>query len=101
MSSDFRLGSKKDYNLYYNYDHPYPELLNEFVYGMPELHRNKIKESDKIAVPGCTATGAILPLAPIVENFKIDKIIIDAKVGSSASGQFHQKDIIILRGMVL
>ncbi len=86
LSSDFRLGSKKDYNLYYNYDHPYPELLNEFVYGMPELHRNKIKESDKIAVPGCTATGAILPLAPIVENFKIDKIIIDAKVGSSASG---------------
>ena len=39
------------------------ELLNEFIYGMPELHRNTLKESNKIAVPGCTATGAILPLA--------------------------------------
>ena len=86
LSSDFRLKSKEDYNSYYNYEHPHHELLNQFIYGMPELHRNTLKESSKIAVPGCTATGAILPLAPIVENFKINKIIIDAKVGSSASG---------------
>ena len=86
LSSDFRLKSIDDYKLYYNMDHNNPDLLKEFIYGMPELHRDEIKNATKIAVPGCTATGAIIPLKPLVKNFPIKNIVIDAKVGSSASG---------------
>ncbi|MAV15954.1 MAG: N-acetyl-gamma-glutamyl-phosphate reductase [Candidatus Marinimicrobia bacterium] len=86
LSADFRLKSLDDYKTFYNYDHPNPKLMQEFVYGMPELYREQIKKSNKIAVPGCTATGAILPLLPIAENFNIKTVVIDAKVGSSASG---------------
>jgi len=86
LSSDFRLKSIDDYKLYYNMDHNNPDLLKDFIYGMPELHRNEIKNATRISVPGCTATGAIIPLKPLVENFSIKNIVVDAKVGSSASG---------------
>ena len=61
LSSDFRLSNPDDYIKYYGHEHSRPELLKEFVYGMPELHREKIINSKFIAVPGCTATAAILP----------------------------------------
>ena len=61
-------------------------FLKEFVYGMPELHREKIKSSTLIAVPGCTATAAILPMKPIVEALGVKTIVVDSKVGSSAAG---------------
>lgn len=86
LSSDFRLRNPEDYIRYYQHNHDRPDLLNDFVYGMPELHREEIKNSNRIAVPGCTATGAILPLKPIVEAFNVSQVVIDAKVGSSASG---------------
>ncbi len=86
LSSDFRLRNPEDYVQYYQHNHERPDLLNDFVYGMPELHREKIKNSNRISVPGCTATGAILPLKPIVDAFNISQVVIDAKVGSSASG---------------
>ena len=86
LSSDFRLRNKDDYVQYYGHEHERPDLLSEFVYGMPELHRSELEGSDLIAVPGCTATGAILPLKPLVDAFKVKQVIIDAKVGSSASG---------------
>lgn len=86
MSSDFRLRNPQDYNRYYAHEHKRPDLLESFVYGMPELHRDKIRTSKRIAIPGCTATGAILPLKPLVDAFDIRLVIIDAKVGSSASG---------------
>ena len=86
LSSDFRLRNPQDYVQYYQHNHERPDLLNDFVYGMPELYRKEIKNSNRIAVPGCTATGAILPLKPIVDAFNVSQVVIDAKVGSSASG---------------
>ncbi|MBF88826.1 MAG: N-acetyl-gamma-glutamyl-phosphate reductase [Candidatus Marinimicrobia bacterium] len=86
LSSDFRLSNKNDYVKYYGHEHTHPTLLKEFVYGMPELHREKIKSSTLIAVPGCTATAAILPMKPIVEALGVKTIVVDSKVGSSAAG---------------
>ena len=86
LSSDFRLSNPDDYVKYYGHEHSRPELLEQFSYGMPELHRDKIINSKFIAVPGCTATAAILPLKPIVENLNPKIIVVDSKVGSSAAG---------------
>ena len=86
FSSVFRFSIPDDYIKYYGHEHSRPELLKEFVYGMPELHREKIINSKFIAVPGCTATAAILPLKPIVDNLNPKIIVVDSKVGSSAAG---------------
>jgi N-acetyl-gamma-glutamyl-phosphate/LysW-gamma-L-alpha-aminoadipyl-6-phosphate reductase len=86
LSSDFRLRNPQDYVQYYRHNHERPDLLNKFVYGMPELYREKIKNSNLIAVPGCTATGAIIPLKPILDIFNVNQVVIDSKVGSSAAG---------------
>ena len=86
LSSDFRLSNPDDYVKYYGHEHSRPELLEQFSYGMPELHRDKIINSKFIAVPGCTATAAILPLKPIVDNLNPKIIVVDSKVGSSAAG---------------
>jgi N-acetyl-gamma-glutamyl-phosphate/LysW-gamma-L-alpha-aminoadipyl-6-phosphate reductase len=88
MSADFRLKNPEDYVKWYGWTHTNPELLKEAVYGLPELHREEIKNARLVACPGCMSTSAILGLAPsiragIIEN---DKIIIDAKIGSSGAG---------------
>lgn len=86
LSADFRLRSADDYARYYERSHRCPRLLGEFVYGLPEVHREEIRQHRHVAVPGCTATAAILPLWPLVQNFQVDLVVIDAKVGSSAGG---------------
>jgi len=86
MSADFRLSDPADYESWYRLTHPHPELLDTFAYGMPELHRDEIRTATHVAVPGCTATAAILPLKPLVDTFAVRFAVIDAKVGSSAGG---------------
>ncbi|MDR1992308.1 MAG: N-acetyl-gamma-glutamyl-phosphate reductase [Nitrososphaerota archaeon] len=88
MSADFRLKNPADYETYYGYKHTHPELLKKAIYGLPELHRDEIKNATLIACPGCEATAAILGLAPLIKADLIDKekIIVDLKVGSSGGG---------------
>lgn len=87
MSADFRLKDPEKYKIWYGYEHPYPDLLKKFVYGLPELHRDELKNAKYVAVPGCMATSAILGLAPVAKAGLIDeKIIVDAKIGSSGAG---------------
>jgi N-acetyl-gamma-glutamyl-phosphate/LysW-gamma-L-alpha-aminoadipyl-6-phosphate reductase len=86
LSADFRLKEAEDYDSWYGLTHPHPELLSAFTYGMPELHRNEIREANYVAAPGCTATAAILPLKPLVDAFEVKLAVVDAKVGSSAGG---------------
>jgi len=88
-SADFRLKNPEDYIKWYGWKHPAPELLKEAVYGLPELHREEIKEANLVACPGCMAVPTILALAPlvgegIVEN---ERIIADVKIGSSGAGR--------------
>lgn len=87
-SADFRLKKAGAYETWYGYTHLAPEKLNEFAYGLAELHRDEIQNANRIAVAGCTATSAILALAPLVKAgvIETDKIIFDLKVGSSGSG---------------
>lgn len=88
MTADFRLRKPGAYKEYYGFEHDHPELLGKSVYGLPELHRNDIRSSQLVAVPGCMATAATLGLAPLIAGHLIDtsKIVIDAKIGSSGAG---------------
>ncbi|HUI45997.1 MAG TPA: N-acetyl-gamma-glutamyl-phosphate reductase [Nitrospirota bacterium] len=89
LSADYRLTDPAVYETWYEHCHQHPELLKEAVYGLPELHRQKIKKASLIANPGCYPTGAILGLAPLVKSDAIDlkTIIIDSKSGVSGAGR--------------
>ena len=89
LSADFRLKDAQVYEQWYQTAHPYPDILKEAVYGLPELHRTAIRQSKLVAVPGCYPTVAILQLAPFVARQLIDplSIIIDAKSGASGAGR--------------
>jgi len=88
VSADFRLREPKDYDKWYGFTHPVPQLLGEAVYGLVEFHRNQIPSSRLVANPGCYPTSAILALAPVVKEGLIEPdIIIDAKSGVSGAGR--------------
>lgn len=88
LSADFRLKDAAVYAHWYGHTHPRPELLDSFVYGMPELHREALRGAARISGTGCIATAAILGLAPLVQSGLIDPahIVAEGKVGSSAGG---------------
>jgi len=88
MSGDFRLKDAQEWQLWYGHVHPYPELLKEAVYGIPELHAAEIRHARLVANPGCYATGAILALAPAAKAGIIETdIIVDSKSGVSGAGR--------------
>lgn len=89
LSADFRLKDPAAYREYYGLEHPRPDLLAKSVYGLPELHREEIRRSTLVSGPGCIATAAILALHPLAKAGLIDpqKVVVDAKTGSSAGGQ--------------
>ena len=89
FSADFRFDDVQLYNQAYAVDHKRPDLLDQAVYGIPELYRSRIKECDLLANPGCYPTSSILPLYPLLENKLIepDRIIIDSKSGVSGAGR--------------
>lgn len=87
MSGDFRLKDAAAYEKFYGARHPCPELLPQFVYGLPELNRDKIKRSRFVASPGCFATTielALLPLARV--GLLAGPLHITGITGSSGSG---------------
>lgn len=88
LSSDFRLRRADDYVTWYDHPHTHPELLSEFVYGIPELHREQIKTARYVTGAGCLATAAILGLYPLFKSGVADPadVFIEGKVGSSAAG---------------
>ena len=92
LSADYRCDEVEVYEEYYE-KHQSPEL--ESVYGLPELHRSKIKDADLVANPGCYPTAAILSLAPLLEESLIylDRIIIDSKSGTSGAGAKPSKKL--------
>ncbi len=89
LGADYRLKDKELYQAWYSFDHQSPELLKEAVYGLPELYKNKIKESKLVANPGCYPTSIILALAPLVKNKIVGEstIVIDSKSGTSGAGR--------------
>ncbi|MCS7126636.1 MAG: N-acetyl-gamma-glutamyl-phosphate reductase [Aigarchaeota archaeon] len=89
LSPDFRLKNIEEYRRWYQMDHEAVDLLSKAVYGLPEIHRDEIKNAELIACPGCNSTASILALTPLIESNIIDKahIIIDVKAGSSEAGR--------------
>ena len=89
LSADYRLQDPAVYEKWYQTTHPFPDLLNKAVYGLPELNRTAIAKSRLVAVPGCYPTVAILQLAPFVSQDLLEStsIIIDAKSGISGAGR--------------
>jgi N-acetyl-gamma-glutamyl-phosphate reductase len=85
FSADFRLPIDIYENIY-DVKHPYPSLINKFIYGLPEKNKEEIKSSKFIANPGCFPTCATIPLLPL-ENINISNIIVDAKTGISGAGR--------------
>jgi N-acetyl-gamma-glutamyl-phosphate/LysW-gamma-L-alpha-aminoadipyl-6-phosphate reductase len=82
------LKNPKAYVEYYGWEHPHPELLVKSVYGVPELHRDEIKNSKLVSCPGCMAVTSVLGVAPLVKNdlIDLDHVIVDSKIGSSGAG---------------
>jgi len=83
MSADFRLDRER-YERYYG-AHAAPELLDEAVYGLTELHRDAVRDADLVAAPGCYPTAALLALAPLREIAA--DAVVDAKSGVSGAGR--------------
>ncbi|AKU92314.1 N-acetyl-gamma-glutamyl-phosphate reductase [Vulgatibacter incomptus] len=87
LSGDFRLRSAAEYREFYGVDHPAPERLGTFAYGLPELNREAIRTARYIASPGCFATTIALGLAPLAKTGLLKgPIRTVAATGSSGSG---------------
>ena len=89
LSADFRLHNADQYQEWYGAKHQATDLLQEAVYGLPELHRENIKKAKLVANPGCYPTSVILALAPLIKEKWIDpgQIVIDSKSGVSGAGR--------------
>jgi N-acetyl-gamma-glutamyl-phosphate reductase len=88
MSADFRLRDPSLYPVWYRQEHPAPELLEEAVLGLPELHGEEIAGARLVAVPGCYSTASILALAPAVAaGLAGSDVVVDAKSGVSGAGR--------------
>ncbi|MCL1599026.1 MAG: N-acetyl-gamma-glutamyl-phosphate reductase [Actinomycetia bacterium] len=89
LGSDFRLDTPKRYLNAYGMDHPYPEQLGTWAYGIPELFGDEIASSDRVAAPGCYPTSVVIPLAPLLAGNIIEPtgIIADSMSGVSGAGR--------------
>ena len=90
LSADFRLKNVDVYEQWYKIEHKSPQYIDEAVYGLCEINRNKItKDTRIVANPGCYTTCSILTIYPLVKEGIIDpdSIIIDAKSGTSGAGR--------------
>jgi N-acetyl-gamma-glutamyl-phosphate/LysW-gamma-L-alpha-aminoadipyl-6-phosphate reductase len=89
LSADFRLHDLAAYARWYGEEHRAPQWVSKFVYGLPELHRDEMRDAKYISGVGCNATASILALLPLVRANLLDTtkpIIVDIKVGSSEGG---------------
>lgn len=95
IGSDFRLKNLDDYKKWYDFEHRYPELVNEAVYGIPEIYKDKIMSARIVANPGCYPTSFILGVAPLLKNNLLngDWLYVDSKSGTSGAGRKGSVDI--------
>lgn len=90
LSADFRLHDAAHYAAAYGRDHLAPEWLPRFVYGLPELHRDALRNTQYASGVGCNATATILALWALVQGGLVQPdqpLMVDLKVGSSEAGQ--------------
>jgi N-acetyl-gamma-glutamyl-phosphate/LysW-gamma-L-alpha-aminoadipyl-6-phosphate reductase len=86
LSADFRLRDADHYQSWYGRPHGQPDWLEKFVYGLPELHREELRQARFASGVGCNATAVNLALHPLAQRDLIEQAIVEVKVGSSEAG---------------
>ena len=89
LSADFRLRNADDYDQWYGKPHANRDWLNKFVYGLPELYRDTLRDANYVSGVGCNATATNLAIWPLFANDLVDSsrgVICEVKVGSSEGG---------------
>ncbi|MBX3745425.1 MAG: N-acetyl-gamma-glutamyl-phosphate reductase [Verrucomicrobiae bacterium] len=94
LSADFRLRDAATYQAFYGHPHPAPALLPQAVYGLPEVHREAIRQASLVASPGCYPTSILLPVLPLLRQGIIQStgIIADSLSGVSGAGRKAEID---------
>jgi N-acetyl-gamma-glutamyl-phosphate/LysW-gamma-L-alpha-aminoadipyl-6-phosphate reductase len=90
LSADFRLRDPALYAQWYGQPHAAPTWIDRFVYGLPELHREEIRQASYVSGVGCNATASILGLYPLFAADLVDRsrdVFVEVKVGSSEGGR--------------
>jgi len=97
LAADFRIKNIKEWEKWYEMPHKCPDILAKAVYGLPEVNREKIKNAQLIANPGCYPTAIQLALIPLLKEGLIDplSIIADAKSGISGAGKKNKVDLLM------
>ncbi|NJN67487.1 MAG: N-acetyl-gamma-glutamyl-phosphate reductase [Chloroflexaceae bacterium] len=88
-SADFRLRDPQVYHRWYGKDHPAPAWLERFVYGLPEINRQALRDASYASGVGCNATATNLALLPLAQAGLVDEtrpVVVEIKVGSSEGG---------------
>ena len=96
LSADFRLRDAEQYQDWYGYQHPAPDLLRQAVYGLTETARPEIASARLVANPGCYPTSVLLPIWPLLAAGVINydrPMIIDAKSGVSGAGRTPEQHL--------
>ncbi len=95
LSADFRITDTALYEKWYG-EHFAHALQKEAVYGLTEIHRDKIKAARIIANPGCYPTSVLLPLLPLIEKGAVstDNIIVDSKSGATGAGRSLKQNLL-------
>jgi N-acetyl-gamma-glutamyl-phosphate/LysW-gamma-L-alpha-aminoadipyl-6-phosphate reductase len=86
LSADFRLHDNAAYESWYGKSHACPDKLDDFVYGIAELHREQLKTAKRISGAGCNATATILALHPLYQAGVVESAVVEVKAGSSQGG---------------
>lgn len=89
LSADYRLKDVEVYEEWYKIEHKSPQFIEEAVYGLCEINREKVKQARLVANPGCYTTCSILTAYPLVKEGLIEPntLIVDAKSGTSGAGR--------------
>jgi len=101
LAADFRLRDPAQFAAWYKMPHACPDLLQEAVYGLPELARDAVRKARIIGLPGCYPTSIQLGLAPVLEleratpgSVDLDTLIADCKSGVSGAGRKAELDLL-------
>jgi N-acetyl-gamma-glutamyl-phosphate/LysW-gamma-L-alpha-aminoadipyl-6-phosphate reductase len=86
LSADFRLNDAAIYERWYGQPHPAPEWLDRFIYGLPEVNREKLRGANYASGVGCNATAINLTLYPLMQSGLLERASIALQVGSSEGG---------------
>lgn len=89
LAADFRLRDAALYERWYGKPHANPAWLDKFAYGLPELYREDIAQTNYVSGVGCNATVTNLALYPLAQAGLIERAVAEVKVGSSEGGNKH------------